>query len=259
MSNNSSRSSSTPSVAGIITNANNERIIPATRRADGSIRPERRVRDGFVPLEDVQRYKNARVAVIEQQTALNKKKLEAARPKTKAQIKNEKRKAKKQEKREKNLEEEDGSSLADNEEKDEDIDRHLSEERQDYGESTIKEKKDLDIQANVFLSQGLENLTVTSVEVSTTLSSVKTQKGTSNPIETAQHSTRQATSEDTNTVSQMDSLKKRVKALEKKIRQIEQLVQRQEAGESLNSDQLEKIERLTEFRDELQRIKDGKD
>ncbi|CAG8458359.1 11223_t:CDS:2 [Ambispora gerdemannii] len=209
MSDSSSRSSSAPSLAGIITTSNNERIIPATRRADGSLRPERRVREGFVPLEDVQRYKNVRVAAIEQ-TTLNKKRSE----------------------------EESGSSFADNEEKNIDMD-------------------DL-------LSQKLENLSIepmTSVKASATSSIVNTQKGSpsSNSIETENQSTKQTSSEVVITISQMEALKKRTKALEKKIRQIEQLVQRQETGESLNSDQLEKIERLAEFRDELQRIKDGEE
>ncbi|KAF2457442.1 hypothetical protein BDY21DRAFT_25867 [Lineolata rhizophorae] len=46
------------SKAGIITNANGERHIPSSVRADGSIRKEIRVRPGYRPPEDVEVYKN---------------------------------------------------------------------------------------------------------------------------------------------------------------------------------------------------------
>ncbi|KAI9270681.1 hypothetical protein BDA99DRAFT_502438 [Phascolomyces articulosus] len=44
-----------PTDAGIIT-VGEERWIPGSRRPDGSYRPARKVRAGFTPLEDVQRY-----------------------------------------------------------------------------------------------------------------------------------------------------------------------------------------------------------
>jgi len=49
-----------PSVsrAGITTSATGERHIPASRRADGSVRKEIRVRPGYRPPEDVELYKN---------------------------------------------------------------------------------------------------------------------------------------------------------------------------------------------------------
>jgi partner of Y14 and mago protein len=49
---------STTSKAGITVNSQGERVIPASVRADGSIRPERRVREGYRPPEDVEIYKN---------------------------------------------------------------------------------------------------------------------------------------------------------------------------------------------------------
>lgn len=50
----------TPAVsrAGITTSATGERHIPASRRADGSVRKEIRVRPGYRPPEDVEVYKN---------------------------------------------------------------------------------------------------------------------------------------------------------------------------------------------------------
>ncbi|KAI8877345.1 hypothetical protein K501DRAFT_288454 [Backusella circina FSU 941] len=49
---------SKPTNAGIV-QIGEERWIPGSQRADGSYRKERKVRPGFVPLEDVQRYTNA--------------------------------------------------------------------------------------------------------------------------------------------------------------------------------------------------------
>ncbi|KAI7906503.1 uncharacterized protein BX663DRAFT_496721 [Cokeromyces recurvatus] len=46
--------------AGII-QVGEERWIPGSIRADGTYRKERKVRPGFVPAEDVQRYSNARL------------------------------------------------------------------------------------------------------------------------------------------------------------------------------------------------------
>ncbi|KAH7115176.1 hypothetical protein B0J11DRAFT_126228 [Dendryphion nanum] len=50
----------TPAVskAGITTSASGERHIPASTRADGSVRKEIRVRPGYRPPEDVEVYKN---------------------------------------------------------------------------------------------------------------------------------------------------------------------------------------------------------
>ena len=44
--------------SGIQTNRTGERIIPASVRSDGSIRPERKVKQGYVPVEDVSTYKS---------------------------------------------------------------------------------------------------------------------------------------------------------------------------------------------------------
>ncbi|SRR6266498_4219382 len=89
-------SSNEPTPSGIVTTDNNERVIPATRRADGTLRKERRVRPGFVPQEDVARYKNRWVA---ETTPPPRPKPELS--KTKAQKKNEKRNLKRKEEREK--------------------------------------------------------------------------------------------------------------------------------------------------------------
>src|ERR1700737_1826560 len=47
-------------VSGIQTTKDGDRIIPASVRPDGTIRPERRVKQGYTPVEDVTTYKNDR-------------------------------------------------------------------------------------------------------------------------------------------------------------------------------------------------------
>jgi partner of Y14 and mago len=47
-----------PQVSGIQSTKDGERVIPASVRPDGSIRPERRVKQGYTPVEDVSAYKN---------------------------------------------------------------------------------------------------------------------------------------------------------------------------------------------------------
>ena len=51
-------------ISGIQTTRSGERIIPASVRADGSIRPERRVKHGYTPAEDVAIYKNEQAEVF---------------------------------------------------------------------------------------------------------------------------------------------------------------------------------------------------
>jgi len=46
--------------SGITTSKTGDRVVAASVRADGSIRPERKVRQGFTPAEDVTTYKNER-------------------------------------------------------------------------------------------------------------------------------------------------------------------------------------------------------
>jgi partner of Y14 and mago protein len=43
-------------ISGTVVTPTGERVIPASKRADGSVRPERRVRSGFIAAEDVARY-----------------------------------------------------------------------------------------------------------------------------------------------------------------------------------------------------------
>ncbi|KAJ3150114.1 hypothetical protein HDU86_006738 [Geranomyces michiganensis] len=51
----------TPGVSGIVEYKPGDRVIPASRRPDGTVRKERKVRPGFVPQEDAARYSNAKI------------------------------------------------------------------------------------------------------------------------------------------------------------------------------------------------------
>ncbi|GJJ07359.1 hypothetical protein Clacol_001561 [Clathrus columnatus] len=55
--------------AGIIVDPNTlDRVIPESKRADGSVRKEIKIRPGFTPQEDVGRFKTSRQKQIEQNT-----------------------------------------------------------------------------------------------------------------------------------------------------------------------------------------------
>lgn len=66
---------SEPTNAGIIT-VGDERWIPGSRRPDGSYRKERKVRPGFTPLEDLQRYTTPRQRLQQQQEQQKKQQQE---------------------------------------------------------------------------------------------------------------------------------------------------------------------------------------
>ncbi|KAI0049605.1 hypothetical protein FA95DRAFT_1469726, partial [Auriscalpium vulgare] len=83
-----------------------DRVIPESRRPDGSIRKERRVRPGFTPQEDVARFRGTRQQALDAR-ALPKGQIigwvapqaDKKEPASKAAKKNEKRKEKRKEKK----------------------------------------------------------------------------------------------------------------------------------------------------------------
>ncbi|GAA6040419.1 hypothetical protein JCM8097_004537 [Rhodosporidiobolus ruineniae] len=56
--------------AGISKDANGERVVAASRRPDGSIRKEIKIRPGFTPVEDVLRYRTRGAIEAEQRRAV---------------------------------------------------------------------------------------------------------------------------------------------------------------------------------------------
>ncbi|KXN83693.1 Partner of Y14 and mago [Leucoagaricus sp. SymC.cos] len=95
--------------AGIIVDPHTlERVIPESRRADGSIRKQQRVRPGFTPQEDVKRFRGTRQAQMDANTLPKGHILgwiapssasQPAKPMSKSAKKNAKRKEKRDEKR----------------------------------------------------------------------------------------------------------------------------------------------------------------
>ncbi|TFY78178.1 hypothetical protein EWM64_g5833 [Hericium alpestre] len=84
-----------------------ERVIPESRRPDGSIRKQIKIRPGYTPQEDVQRFRGTRQQATETGKgqvvgwiAPSSKKDEVSKPLSKSAKKNEKRKEKRKEKRE---------------------------------------------------------------------------------------------------------------------------------------------------------------
>jgi partner of Y14 and mago protein len=188
----SSNSSTTPvkSIAGI-QDKDDARVIPMTRRPDGTYRKERKIRPGYTPPEDVAKYTNrvldsARPAPGPSPLAPPV----SNTPKTKAQLKNDKRKAKRKD------EQANGGVMGDAE-----------------TEAPSVEQK-----------QGPIPITTPSSDATT------------------------------NTVAASESSvdpEKKLRALNKKLRQAEQLKERQEKGEEMLSEQLEKISKLDELQTQI--------
>lgn len=196
MSSSKAISNSTPS--GIVTTDNNERVIPATKRADGTVRKERRVRPGFVPQEDIARYKNP---WVEETKPPSKPQL----PKSKAQIKNEKRNKKKEErKNENNLE------SINNEHN-----RVVEEDSLGQLQSKISEMS---------VNESNESPTAPTASI---------------------------------TIEQLENTTKKIKVLEKKIRQMERIKEKQARGEALKLEEEEKLSKLESIQEELRRLKQG--
>ncbi|CAB4432085.1 unnamed protein product [Rhizophagus irregularis] len=198
----SSKAISNPTPSGIVTIDNNERVIPATRRADGTVRKERRVRPGFVPQEDVARYKNPWVEETKPPPPPPKPQL----PKTKTQIKNERRKLKKKEERnnENNLE-----SINNEHE------RVVEEDSLGQLQSKISEMS---------VNESNEFPTAPTASI---------------------------------TIEQLENTTKKIKVLEKKIRQMERIKEKQARGEALKLEEEEKLSKLESIQEELRRLKQG--
>ncbi|KAG0037130.1 hypothetical protein BGZ82_003087 [Podila clonocystis] len=170
------------SIAGISGDAD-ARVIPMTRRPDGTFRKERKVRPGYTPPEDVVRYSNrvldsARPAVVVAQPT------QPATPKSKTQKKNDKRKAKR------------------------------------------KEDGDSDTQ---------DTQTTDHAQTTPTPSSAP---GESKP----------------ETKEEPVDTEKKLRALNKKLRQIEQLKERQDRGETMLPEQTDKISKMDDLIAQIQEL-----
>ncbi|KAG0004605.1 hypothetical protein BGZ80_004781 [Entomortierella chlamydospora] len=184
-------STPTESISGI-QDKGDVRVIPMSRRADGTIRKERKVRPGYTPPEDVAKYTNRVLDAIRPASSIsslatppvNSSSSSSSTPKTKSQIKNEKRKAK----------------------------------RKEEGPSETNQSK---LEREDATKPSTDATPTTAIADTTTATAVAEFA----PVDP----------------------EKKLRALNKKLRQAEQLKERQEKGEELLPEQLEKISKMDEL------------
>ncbi|KAJ3337441.1 hypothetical protein HDU93_001081 [Gonapodya sp. JEL0774] len=209
-------SQSTRPVSGIATRTDGERVIPQSRRPDGTVRPERRVRDGYTPPEDVTRYKNARAESARLPAGyvvgLGVVSKEKEGPKTKAAKKNERRKAR----------------------------------RKDGNEDDADGKEDDEVEP--MPNDG--NVGQSSAPTNTPGKAVLSPAPPSVIASTSQPSSSTTPDSQTTSSSSHAELEKKVRALKKKLRQAQEL-QEKSAGSDLATEQKEKVRKIPEMQKEL--------
>ncbi|KAF9285681.1 hypothetical protein BGZ68_003644 [Mortierella alpina] len=182
-----SSSAPTKSIAGIQEDKD-VRVIPMTRRPDGTYRKERKVRPGYTPPEDVLKYTNQVLDSIRPTPAPSPLASAAnSTPKTKTQLKNDKRKAKRKEE----------AAAA------------------DAGNVTPGSEAKVEAVALKNESKDLDAPSAAAPADSTSAAAVDPEK--------------------------------KLRALNKKLRQVEQLKERQDKGEAMLPEQLEKISKMDEL------------
>lgn len=179
-----------PKTISGIQDREDERVIPMTRRPDGTFRKERKIRPGYTPPEDVAKYTNRILESVRPTptpTAPDAATAAAnSTPKSKTQLKNDKRKAKRKE-------------------------EAVAAELAGYPAAT-------------------NNITPKST--------------------TATDSTAAATTESTENAAAATGPvdpEKKLRALNKKLRQVEQLKERQTKGEAMLPEQIEKIDKMDDL------------
>ncbi|KAF9086055.1 hypothetical protein BGX23_009190 [Mortierella sp. AD031] len=169
-----------------------ERVIPMTRRPDGTFRKERKIRPGYTPPEDVAKYTNRVLESVRPITPTAPAPSAAAAnstPKSKAQLKNDKRKAKRKE------------------------------------EATAAELAGYPTAQPTTNDNSSAATTTTTVAADSKAAAESTESSATGPVDP----------------------EKKLRALNKKLRQVEQLKERQVKGETMLPEQLEKIEKLDDL------------
>ncbi|KAK3824648.1 MAG: hypothetical protein J3Q66DRAFT_94196 [Benniella sp.] len=205
---------SSKSVSGI-QQKDADRVIPESRRADGTVRKERKVRPGYTPPEDVAKYTNRILEAARPAAAVPAAPVSAISDnatKTKTQIKNEKRRAKRKE---------EGSQP--------------SESTGSSSSSSEPVNKDDKVEGGDGGSKPLSTDPV-DPKLSTTTSATTTTTDTTT---------------DTTTEATPVDREKKLRGLNKKLRQAEQLKERQDKGEEMLPEQLEKISKMTDLQAQI--------
>lgn len=192
-------------------NDTGERIVPASRRADGSMRKERKIRPGYTPPEDIKRYKPP-----QQRQSQPAPQLTDAMQKL---------------------------SIASDSKASQASPRHSSWDDENWrapkSQSSITPQKTQSTtiaKMNSEMPLSTDNITPKqSVESNTTGKQNADTPSIDHPPENEPES----------------SSEKRMRALSKKIRQAQSLRERKDAGESLSAEEIDKIEKLDTLQQEL--------
>ncbi|KAH9452088.1 hypothetical protein Pst134EB_016048 [Puccinia striiformis f. sp. tritici] len=248
----------TPSTSGIVSDPNTgDRKVAPSKRPDGTLRKEIKIRPGFTPQEDVSKFRSARqsefeskklpkgsvVGLIRPQVAVAQS---ALRGMSDAQKKNAKRKEKRKTELVKPGVEDtpdqwDCSSTGSN--------------PQDHPTSgsvnQVKSTPDPLADSNTSrLSQGKVNPVppLQPLEEDHTIpSTIKKESSGKEGVKLFTSAVK--------SIEDSDSMEKRARAIRKKLTQAEQLKVRQEAGETLLAEQLDKITKIDELQLELENMK----
>jgi partner of Y14 and mago protein len=192
-------SGSDPSLAGLVKDENDNFVVPESRRKDGTIRKERKVKPGYVPPEDIPRFQTRR-------GQSPKPSLPPGAPvKAVDSKKGKENKEKKDQERKK------------------------------------KEADNLDRIARLLGD--------------THIGAKMAKKSTASTTATTQSSTTPCSATKSND-QLLYEREKKIKSLQKKLKQIEQLKARKDAGETLEVEQIVKLGRLEEFRNDLRKLEE---
>lgn len=164
-----------------------ERVIPMTRRPDGTFRKERKVRPGYTPPEDVAKYTNRVLESVRPTPPPPTTPAANSTPKSKTQLKNDKRKAKRKE-------------------------EAVAAELAGYPTATTTNNNDTP-------------KSTTTSDSTTAAATDSTEAAATGPVDP----------------------EKKLRALNKKLRQVEQLKERQAKGETMLPEQIEKIDKMDDL------------
>ncbi|KAG0067051.1 hypothetical protein BGZ89_006555 [Linnemannia elongata] len=163
-----------------------ERVIPMTRRPDGTFRKERKIRPGYTPPEDVAKYTNRVLESVRPTPPPPAAPAADSTPKSKAQLKNDKRKAKRKE-------------------------EAVAAELAGYPTATN--------------NNATPKSTATVTDSTAAAATDSTEAAATGPVDP----------------------EKKLRALNKKLRQVEQLKERQAKGETMLPEQIEKIDKMDDL------------
>ncbi|KAL0640232.1 hypothetical protein Q9L58_000790 [Maublancomyces gigas] len=250
----------TPSKAGITRNADGQQIIPASLRPDGTTRREIKVRPGYRPPEDVEVYKNRTAEAWKSRGSGGIPGAGSAsdsdRKNTTANSNSAKRRAARKKAKEKDGERDDDEEDVEKEVKEVKQVKQVKEVKEVKGvkgvgrvevkEVEVKEVKEVDeVKSLKEVKEAKEAKEVN--EAKEAKMEVKTEGETEVVMEVPLAPTDQVASPEREPEQTQEEKEKQAKGLKKKIRQTTDLKNRQEGGETLNPDQLEKVSKLDEL------------